>query len=48
MLFIMMVAYPLSERGGRVQDGPEVGLIGRLRFLGGVTAADQREQVITT
>ena len=31
-----------------MQDGPEVRLICRLRFLGGVTAADQSEQVITT
>ena len=32
---------PLSERGGSVQDGPEVSLICRIRFLLGVTVADQ-------
>ena len=39
--FVVLVAYPLRERGYRVQDGPEVGLICRIRFLLGVTEADQ-------
>ena len=38
----MVVAYThLSERDRNMQDGPEVGLIGHLRFLLGVTEADQ-------
>jgi hypothetical protein len=47
MNLVVVIAYPLSERGRNVQDGPEVWLICRIRFLLRVTEADQGAQVIT-
>jgi hypothetical protein len=47
MNLVVKIAYTRSDRGRNVQDGPEVWLICRIRFLFCVTEADQGGQVNT-